>query len=151
MKIHTDLTAQDMEDALDASGVVGASLLMQEKRSRSKARRFDVYFDAEPAKGRRLSQHYDDGRQVIGLAWDEWGLFIEQVYRRDESAIVGPYKNHMHFRVVNDFRFDDLTWDERHPRHDFDPAGDGSIYCKGCDAVQWKPSDVDPLGTIRTA
>lgn len=149
MKIHTDLTAADMETALDNSGIEGASLLMQEKKSRSKSRRFDIYFDAEPSTGRRPSQHYDDGRQVTGITWDEWGLFIEQVYRADPTAQVGPYKSHAHFRVVNDWRFDDLTWEEQCPRHRYRPNGDGTMTCEKCDSLQMRPTDVDRDGTIR--
>ena len=105
MKIHTNLTAADLRAALDASGIQNASLLMQEKRSRSHARRFDVYFDAEPMKGRRQSQHYHDGMPVIGATYDEWGLLINQIYLKDPTARVGPYKSGGHFHDVTEYRF----------------------------------------------
>lgn len=141
MKIHTDLTAADMETALDNSGIEGARLLMQEKRSRSKARRFDIYFDAEPMEGRRLSQHYDDGRQVTGITYDEWGLFIEQVFLMDESAKVGPYKDRNHFRDITNYRFDDLVWENRHDRHRFEFNRDHMGFeCTGCDAIKYRNS-----------
>lgn len=141
MKIHTDLTAADMETALDRSRIEGASLLMQEKRSRSKARRFDIYFDAEPMKGRRLSQHYDDGRQVTGVTYDEWGLFIEQVFLMDEGAKVGPYENRDRFRDITDYRFDNLRWEDQHPRHKFElNTATMGFECTGCDAIKYRNS-----------
>lgn len=140
MKIHTDLTAADMENALDNSGIVGASLLMQVKQSRSKARRFDIYFDAEPMNGRRLSQHYDDGRQVVGITYDEWGLFINQIYLKDPTARVGPYKSREHFHDVTDYRFETLTWEEQCPIHKFEPVGDNGFECQKCGHTKYRNS-----------
>ena len=136
MKIHTNLTAADLRAALDASGIQNASLLMQEKRSRSHDRRFDVYFDAEPMKGRRQSQHYHDGMPVIGATYDEWGLWIEQVFQRDPGAKVGPYKDHHHFREVTGLRFDSLEWVDQHARHSFEWVGDHTFECSGCGAIK---------------
>ena len=139
MKIHTDLTAADMETALDRSGIKGASLLMQEKRSRSKARRFDIYFDAEPMKGRRQSQHVHDGQYVTGITYDEWGLFIEQVFLMDEGAKVGPYENRDRFRDITDYRFDSLRWEDQHPRHNFElNTVTMGFECTGCDAIKYR-------------
>lgn len=138
MKIHTNLTAADLRAALDASGIQNASLLMQEKRSRSHARRFDVYFDAEPMKGRRQSQHYHDGRRVTGITYDEWGLFIEQIYRRDPDARVGPYKDHGHFMGITDWRFTDLRWEDQHPRHRFELNRDHMGFECDCGAIKYR-------------
>ena len=109
---------------------------MQEKRSRSHDRRFDVYFDAEPMKGRRQSQHYHDGMPVIGATYDEWGLWIEQVFQRDPGAKVGPYKDHHHFREVTGLRFDSLEWVDQHARHSFEWVGDHTFECSGCGAIK---------------
>lgn len=140
MKIHTDLTATDLDTCLDDTGIEGASLLMQEKKSRSKARRFDVHFDAEPMKGRRQSQHYDDGRPVTGITYDEWGLFIDRIYRLDPSARVGPYRNRDHFRAVTDYRFDTLLWANQCPRHRFVATGDHGMTCEKCEHTKYRNS-----------
>ena len=141
MKIHTDLTAPQMQEALDDSGIKGASLLMQEKGSRSHARRFDVYFDAEPMKGRRQSQHVHDGQYVTGITYDEWGLFIDRIFQSDPEAKVGPYKDRNHFRDVTDYRFDDLRWEDQHARHNFEFNRDHMGFeCTGCDAIKFRNS-----------
>ena len=138
MKIHTNLTAADLRAALDASGIQNASLLMQEKRSRSHARRFDVYFDAEPMKGRRRSQHYHDGVPVIGATYDEWGLWINQIYLKDPTARVGPYKSDGHFHDVTDYRFAVLKWEDQCSMHKFEADGVGGFECQKCGHIKYR-------------
>ena len=122
MKIHTDLTEKELRRAFTLSGVPVADMRVTVHGSRSRSRRFDVTFDADRMKGRKVGQN-----GLTGLGFDEWGLFIEQVYRMDEAAIVGPYRDREDFREATGLRFDYLTWENRHPVHRW-----GRVYGNDC-------------------
>lgn len=140
MKIHTELTPNDLTAALDASGIPDVDVLCKEFNSRTHERRMDVHFDAEPGEGRRLSQHYHNGRQVIGLCWDEWAMFLNEVFLLDPSAEAGPYKGRDHFRWVTNGRFDDLAWEDRHPVHQWVSLHSDGSQCSGCGAIRFRPT-----------
>lgn len=103
MKLHTKLEIKDM---WEAAGVARVQVLrLNECRSRSHDRAFDVILSGS---GRRGGQW--GGHNVKSAMWDEWGIFLGELYRRDPGMkCVGAYDNAEHFHWATDSRFESRT------------------------------------------
>lgn len=111
MRIHSDvLTRGDFGRALIDSGMADDGVYIGDLSahgSRSRAYAFEVRLGAAPgrdANGRAR-------RAAAGLpgqtaaTYDEWGYWIADLFRRDENAIVGPYKGAQHFDQLTRYEY----------------------------------------------
>jgi hypothetical protein len=82
MKIHTDtLTYHDLREAAP----VGVYLTTQKCGSRKRAQGFTVFLEgSSPHK----SQH---DPAANAATWDEWGVWIDNLFAIEPDAIIGSY------------------------------------------------------------
>lgn len=115
MKLHTDrLDSFEVLAMLDKAGLSDEGVWADTctpKGSRSRKRAFDVHLSATPGKDRfgkaRRAPQTPNGARAA--TYDEWGLFIAQVFRLDPDAIFGPYKGRDHFNELTRFNYAERT------------------------------------------
>ena len=128
MRIHSDsLTRQDFQVASTTAGV--RLVTCDSVRSRSHIRAFSFTLERP--------------------TWDEWGMFLNRLYRVDPVFHCGarPYRNAGHFHWMTGDRFRTLTPELQHKAHKWIPLGQsatgpyGTSRCQ-CGAIQrW---ELDP-------
>lgn len=139
MKIHTDsLTVIDLVDASNRAGdrVVAE---FTEHGSRKRARSFNVTLSG--TSGRRQNPGHGGGsRENHAATWDEWGMFLAELFRRDpEATIPGVYDTSGDFDYKTACRFDTLTPAYQHggSGHRWEFVGiPREQECKTCEAVR---------------
>lgn len=140
MKIHTDtLTTRDLIYA--SVGIDGVFVEYIERGSRSRARAFDVALSALPRKGRRTRNSGNRGAAHDSAAtWDEWGVFIDDLFRTDPDAVIGDYRG-----------YDDFRWQtgERYDTRDFTPCDQHKWGWDGGYGDDWSHSCTKNCGAVR--
>lgn len=134
MRIHTNTLTRD--DLMAAARVAGVSFYrLEEKGSRSAARAFDFILEGSGRRGGQFGGNYSSA------TWDEWGIALAELFRRDPQARVpGVYEDGEHFRWVTGARFDELAPAQQHRQHRWNYTGEcvtGAYHvrdCKGCTA-----------------
>ena len=131
MRIHTNtLTDQDIRDAARRAGV--DLYRMTAHGSRRRARAYDVILEGTGRTGTRYGQNTD----MIAATWDEWDIFLAELFRRDDRlTIPRVYEDGEHFRWATYGRYDGLTPDRQHVRHRWERHGhtaSGSYTSSGC-------------------
>lgn len=115
MRIHTDiLTTRDIELAAVRAGDF-VRVTVTEHGSRKRARAFNVTLTGTSSRrpNNGTSGEYDP--DAYAATWDEWGMFLGELFRRDPGAVVpNVYESGEHFRWVTGARFDTLTPDQQH-------------------------------------
>jgi hypothetical protein len=135
MRLHTNtLTEAHIHEAARGAGVTLEHLGCHGSRKRAHA--FEVALSGSGVTGGQWG-----GGGYKSATWDEWGIFLGELYRADQDMIAGSaYRNAEHFQWVTGARFDDLTPSGQHLRHRWDLTGKSCtgaywVYdCKGCDA-----------------
>lgn len=149
MRIHTNtLTPADLTAAAERAGRA-VTMTYSQYGSRSHARAYDVTLRGSSSRrpnsgnGGRFRDDDPNAPHEHAATWDEWGMFLGELFRRDPGAVVPRvYESADHFRWATDGRFDALTPDRQHGRagHRWEPMGtaaSGTYYvheCKTCDA-----------------
>lgn len=122
MRIHTDiLTESDLYQAAARAGD-GVRVEMTEHGSRKRARAFDFQLSGTSTRRRNTGNYGAAGEASYwgpdrshAATWDEWGMFLGELFRRDPGAVVpNVYESGEHFRWVTGARFDTLTPDQQH-------------------------------------
>lgn len=148
MRIHTDkLTETDVYQAARRAGEA-VRVTVTEHGSKSRARAFNVTLTGTSSRrpNNGTGGRYRDGVGTDDYAatWDEWGMFLGELFRRDPAAVVpNVYESGEHFRWVTGARFDNLTPLYQHGRagHKWSgryPNVTGVYYiseCRGCEAT----------------
>lgn len=107
MRIHSDTLTQGDLNAARAAAGLGTDVFIDgliRHGSRSRSHAFEVHLGAFAGrdyngKARRASNSGRFGAADTKAAtYDEWGLWIEQVFALDPDAIVGPYVTREGFR-----------------------------------------------------
>lgn len=119
MRLHTDtLTMQDVREAARRAGV--DLYRMTTHGSRKRARAYDVILEGAGRTGTRYGQNTD----MIAATWDEWGIFLAELFRRDDRlTIPRVYESRGAFHWATDDRFRDLTPNQQHVRHRWNHGG----------------------------
>lgn len=132
MMIHTSLTGRSLYQAALTAQVTFARL--DESGSRTHARKFDVLLSG--SSGRRAGF----GADHEAASWDEWGIFLDQIFRLDPDArAAGYYTDREQFRRFTGHRFDTLAPADQHRRHRWVRGEDYSQGCT-CGAIRrWDP------------
>lgn len=110
MIIHTSLTEDDVRAAGTLAGITFARLAMRGSRKRDHA--FDVILSGS---GAHRSQYRE--QDYPAATWDEWGIFLAWIFRRDESADATYYKGADDFHWQTGDRFRTLTPSRQHKLH----------------------------------
>lgn len=142
MRIHTKLEEQDIYQA--AGEVPVGVLRVALHRSRSHDRAFDVILHGSGRLGGQWGSH--DYRSAM---WDEWGLFLGNLYRKDPGIKAGEaYVSAEHFHWATGARFTAKA--VKLHQHKWKYQGDnvtGRYYvgkCPGCQAIKrWARSTED--------
>lgn len=167
MRIHTDiLTHADVVEAVRLAGIETAPNVrtvrltdagVRENGSRSRDHAFTLSLVGTSSRLTNGSGRY--GTTFPGqhaATWDEWGIVLGELFRRDPNAIAPPaYESGEHFRWSTGARFDTLK-----PADQCSPLGHkwsrgaqsmtGAYYVnecerKGCDAFQRNARDAESL------
>lgn len=126
MKLHTSLSATDVQRALDAAyytGKVAANVtFVQFTPSPSRSCRHGYLvqlgsYDQSIPEGttdqhgkvmrvRRFKNSGDNGAFYVWAAtYDEWGWFIARIFALDPKAKFGPYRGPLHFHQETEGKF----------------------------------------------
>jgi hypothetical protein len=93
MKIHSDkITPNAIYAAAHEAGVEVLSCEAAGSRKREAA--FMVYLSGSS----RYVTQYDHYSKAA--TWDEWGIFLASLYRRDTEMVAGQYLDKAHFQLV---------------------------------------------------
>lgn len=121
MRIHTDtLTVTDIYAAAAHAGggdyrTSPVYVDVMEHGSRKRARAFNVSLTGTSTRRPNSGNRGADGADVYAATWDEWGMFLAELFRRDPNATIpGVYESGEHFRWVTGGRFDTLTPADQH-------------------------------------
>ncbi len=97
MKIHSDtLTLNDLHRALPK----GVLMHCTQKGSRTRSHAFDVtlYVWEKDSLHRRFGNSGGYGaKDEVAATWDEWGIWIANLYAADPDAVMAYYKDHADF------------------------------------------------------
>ncbi len=122
MRIHSDkITWSDLSDAARTAGAWFIKQTSHNSRKRSQA--FEV------ALGGDAPHRSQADRDEYAATWDQWGIFLGELYRIDPNLVTPYYRDadDFHFQTFNRFR-EALPLADRHRRHNWEHAG---IYRSG--------------------
>ena len=113
MRIHSDtLLMGDLYDAVRAHGMTGVYMLtLDQHGSRKRKRAFEVKLEGSspyatnPGTAKWVDRGQDRPRAAT---WDEWGIFIQALFEKDASAIIGDYHDDATFAYRTFGRFETL-------------------------------------------
>lgn len=114
MRIHTSLTLLDIEAAARRAGVQLERCTQH--RSRKAARAFDVILSGSASTRWRNSGTHG-ASDYKAATWDEWGIFLDVLFRRDPNTWCYAYSCQDHFQWSTGNRYDTLTAEAQHIRH----------------------------------
>jgi hypothetical protein len=115
MHVHTNtLDVGDLADILRATGLAARGVYLDDERggpngatshrSRSHARRLTFYLVATPGYGRRWANSGHKGAGTDKAAtYDEWGVFLAELFTRDPDAKAGHYVGAEGFQASNEY------------------------------------------------
>jgi len=118
MRLHTNtLTDAHITNAARSAGIQIEHLGRHGSRKRTHA--FEVALSGSGNAGGQWG-----GGGYKSATWDEWGIFLAELYRTDPDMIAGSaYRNAEHFAWVTGNRYDTLTPGQQHLRHKWDYTG----------------------------
>lgn len=157
MRIHSNTLTE--RDAYDAAALAGVGFhRLSTHGSRSRAHALDVVLEGSGRTGGAWGNSGNAGAgSYVAATWDEWGIFLGELFRRDPDAHVpGIYHDGEHYRWVTGARFDALTPADQHKRHRWDAHGrsiTGAYYvseCK-CGAIQRRMAPGRPWDEVASA
>jgi hypothetical protein len=128
MKIHTKLDTLALYDAARTTGVRFARL--DKKKSRSHPYGYDVILS-----GSDSSQTQCRDVDANAATWDEWGIFLAEIFLADREAKATYYKDASDFHYRTGGRFKTLTRAGQHRRHKWQPGGGVDRQVCECGAV----------------
>lgn len=138
MRIHTNkLTWIDLRQAADKAGVT--LLRDSEHGSGTHARAFDVILSGSSARAVNpgTARYAARGREAERAAtWDEWGVFLGELFRQDPSIKCWAYESAADFHAQTGNRFRAfLPVADRCPRHRWENLRAYVSQCKKCKAT----------------
>jgi hypothetical protein len=109
MRIHTSACINHFRAAARCAGVSFERL--EHHGSRSDLQAFDVVLNGS-------GRNHPWGRDYQAATWDEWGMFLAEVFNYDPNAKAGnAYIGRSDFRDKTCNRFDTLTPRHQHRNH----------------------------------
>lgn len=114
MRIHTKLSKRDISAAVRKARVNLIRFDVYVSRSHDWA--FEVVLSGSGAHRSRCQGN----RDYPAATWDEWGIFLGEIFRRDPTAKTRAYRDADDFLWKTGERFDDITPDRQHKLHRWD-------------------------------
>ena len=130
MRIHTNvLTERDFYEAEKVAGVQMESFSKHGSRSREKA--FNVLLSGASTRNAQSNN-------FKAATWDQWGIFLNYLFQKDEDAKTDYYDGLGDFEFKTDRRFESLTLDQGCPDHRWEYYAPGTFSCKreACNALR---------------
>lgn len=75
---------------------------------------------------------------VKAATWDEWGIFLNQLFMKDPTIVAGPYTSGELFHAITQNRFMYLKPENQHKRHKWEFAAPSEFHCE-CGAGSLNP------------
>jgi hypothetical protein len=106
------------------------------------ARRANVFFTRSTKHGSRKRDYaYDvilsgnspfnqNGGNAKAATWDQWGIFLAELYKRDPDMITNAYPDVDTFHYATAHRFHYLTIEHQHIRHKWENCGPYHSACE---------------------
>lgn len=132
MKIHyNNLSARDFYNAAQKAGVDFERF--DDKGSKSHKSAYDVILSG--SSNRRPNSGKYGASDSFAATWDEWGVFLAELYFKDPSVKAGDaYMNQDHFNWSTGYRYTEAFTE--HKNHKWFSNGEsvtGSYYVSYCD------------------
>jgi hypothetical protein len=117
MRIHTNtVTYTDLAQSALLAGVYLER--DSEHKSKSHKRAFDVILSGSSPR-RRNSGAAANRTDDYAATWDEWGIFLGELFRRDPAIKCAYYRDAADFHWQTGGRFRALTRDKQHRVHNW--------------------------------
>ena len=108
MRIHTSaLSTEDLHNAARLARVNFTTLNYHGSRKRNRA--FEVKLTGD-------SPYRQNGGDYPAATWDQWGIFLNALFRSDPDMTCSGYKDAEAFHYATCNRFHDLTFQNSHRR-----------------------------------
>lgn len=131
MRIHVNnVTETDLRNILTGSDLLRGVKFLQltPHVSRTHERAFEVRLTGS-------SHHRTMKGEHEAATWDEWGVFINEVFNLDPTAKAGDYKTQIQFDQYTVFRFDEIRdRSEMCTQHKWGRFSFGYTHCVKCEA-----------------
>ncbi len=109
MRIHTNLTIDQVRIAVNQSGGARVDKLVQH-RSRTRPRRFDLILTGS-------SPYRQNRGDKQAASWDEWGIALNALFEADPQMVTSAYPSRSIFDLATGGRFRSLHADDQHRKH----------------------------------
>lgn len=131
MRIHTNLTAAMINQAARHAQV--SFERFDTHRSRTRRFGYDVLLTGSSSR-RPNSGHFGAHSDVFAATWDEWGIFLGEIFGLDPIAHCTYYMGADDFHWQTGGRFRTLRWEDQCRDHKWDALGNYRFACGKCDA-----------------
>lgn len=136
MRIHSDiLTAQNIYQATQATGMTGVDADVSTHGSRSRERAFNVLLTGNSTR-RPNTGKAGAGGDDFAATWDEWGIFLNALYEIDPHLSTPYYADAYDFHRQTNDRFVDLAHADQCRTHNWQYILNQGHTCKKCNARQ---------------
>lgn len=128
MRIHSDkLTVTDLVNAAHKANVTFTRNTTHGSKKRKLA--YDVILSGN-------SPFRQNGGNAKAATWDQWGIFLSELYKVDEDMVNTSYPDIDTFHYATAHRFHYLTVENQHIRHKWENVGPYHSMCE-CGAEQY--------------
>jgi hypothetical protein len=131
VRIHTNTLGQlDIQNAAYKAGAYITELSRHGSRTHDHA--YEVKLSGE-SSWRQMGN-----RDEYAASWDQWGIFLAELYDRDDSMTMRPWGDVDRFHNLTFSRFETLTREQTHRRHKWEFSGVARVSeCKCGARVEW--------------
>jgi len=141
MRLHSDIITRD--DIYEATQEAGKNVVfaeVTEHGSRARRRAFEVKLTGTSSRRPNSGKHGAGDLDDRAATWDEWGMFLADLFGADPDMIVGTpgrpvYDGAVNFHLATVYRFMYLTPDRQHKNHKWNNTGMSWVWECDCGAV----------------
>ena len=125
MRIHSDVLTGELIQKAKVSGTEFTAFGVHGSRKRKRG--FEIQLSGS-------SPRRNQAGTAKSAMWDEWGLFIDRLYKIDPDAVIGPYNNQEEFESHTNWRFED--GEVQRCDHKWGGGMVRAQRCSKCDAIR---------------
>jgi hypothetical protein len=134
MRIHTNLTENEVKSAISAAGAYSTKFSVHGSRKAKFG--YDVILGGN-------SNHRQNQGNDYAATWDQWGVFLGAIFNADPDATCWAYKSGEDFNFQTNNRFADGWPNDSHGDHKWVVGAPFVQHCNKCTALRrWAPKDV---------
>ena len=128
MRIHSNtLTVTDLVESARKANVTFTRNTTHGSKKRKLA--YDVILSGN-------SPFNQNRGNAKAATWDQWGIFLAELYKRDNEMFTTSYPDMDTFNYATCHRFESLTIENQHIRHKWETVAPYYAVCE-CGAGQW--------------